>query len=257
MTGKVFYSQHGEDALLLQIFKKPGYYVELGAVDGVHYSNTYSLELNGWTGLLIEAHPDHFAKLAKNRPNSISIHAAVADREGIIPFYATPRGSLSTFDKDQRDYFIKNRSEVTADSYTEHQVRAASTTTLLDEARAPKIIDIMSIDIEGAELPALMGLDFEAYDVRVLIIEKDLARSKQDIEMQIESLLISKGYHVARRIGANDFWVKDKVLGQAINAASFDVELAKGGRVCMKAGQSSKKRGLFKRLSNSYKKRFG
>ncbi len=257
MADRVYYAQHGEDALVLSAFESPGYFVEIGALDGVFLSNTKALEEEGWRGLLIEAHPEHFAALRAARPETQALHAAVADREGELTFYATEFGSLSTFDKAQRDYFIKNRRDVTAESYTEYQVRAGRTDTLLREAGVPEVIDMMSIDIEGAELPALQGIDFEAFDIRLLIVEKDDARAKAGVESSIGALLTSKGYHVARRLGANDFWVKDAALSERLRSARVDAVLAHGGEIHMGPGENTVKRSLWKRLRDSYVKRFG
>jgi len=57
---KKVYSQNGEDGILLEIFNKIGtinkYFVEFGAWDGVHLSNTANLKLNhDWSGLLLES----------------------------------------------------------------------------------------------------------------------------------------------------------------------------------------------------------
>lgn len=257
MTDSIFYSQHGEDALLLGVFGNKGYFVELGAVDGIFLSNTLILEKHGWSGLLVEAHPELFAKLASNRPDATAIHAAVAAAAGELTFYGTSFGSLSTFDMEQRDYFIKNRTEVTKDSYTEFPVRAASTSSLLREAGAPQVIDVMSVDIEGAELTALEGLDFDAYNVRCLIVEKDFARSKQDMENTIANLLKSKGYMFARRVGPNDFWVKEPELAKNLNDFHIKATLKTGEEISIPPGVNSQKRGFFKRISDSYKKRFG
>ena len=54
----MYYSQCGEDEFLNEtIFfnKKNGKYIELGALDGIQYSNTKFFEDNlGWSGVLIE-----------------------------------------------------------------------------------------------------------------------------------------------------------------------------------------------------------
>lgn len=70
----MFYSQCGEDQFLNENFfknKMNGVYVELGALDGILYSNTKFFEdtLN-WSGVLIEPHPNKFDFLKKNRPNN-------------------------------------------------------------------------------------------------------------------------------------------------------------------------------------------
>ena len=41
----------------------PGYFIEIGGFDGVTLSNTYLLEQQGWSGLLVEPLPEHFARL--------------------------------------------------------------------------------------------------------------------------------------------------------------------------------------------------
>ena len=257
MSDTLFHSQHGEDALILQVIGTSGYFVEVGALDGVQLSNTFDLEGAGWTGLLIEAHPMLFAQMQTNRPNAQLAHAAVGETDGELTFYGVESGSLSTFDRDQRDYFIKNRSGVTLDSYTEYKVRAATLTTLLTEVGAPAVIDMMSIDIEGAELPALRGLDFGAFDIRVLIVEKDDARAKQGIETQVAELLHARGYELARRIGANDFWTRDPALRDKIRNAHLKASLQSGAVVDMAPGVNSTKRSFWRRIKDSAKKRLG
>jgi hypothetical protein len=78
-------SQNGEDRKLLTIFNGlcGGTYLEMGAFDGIRFSNTYLFHkaLN-WKGLLIEAGPYAFYNLTQNRPNELAVvHAAVC-KEG-------------------------------------------------------------------------------------------------------------------------------------------------------------------------------
>ncbi|MCP9889441.1 hypothetical protein KBY57_00010 [Cyanobium sp. Aljojuca 7D2] len=48
--------------------ERKGYFVELGANDGVSQSNTYKLQKHfGWTGLLIEPSPRRFVECVANR----------------------------------------------------------------------------------------------------------------------------------------------------------------------------------------------
>ena len=61
-----FQSQWCEDILLYNLFKKKptGFYIEIGAFDGVRLSNTYFFECIGWTGLLVEPQPIQFNKIS-------------------------------------------------------------------------------------------------------------------------------------------------------------------------------------------------
>jgi len=75
-----FYGQHGEDQYLYEMFfkdKRNGFFVELGALDGVTFSNTLFFQQNlDWGGILIEPCKSSYDKLVSNRAqqgNSIII----------------------------------------------------------------------------------------------------------------------------------------------------------------------------------------
>ena len=83
-------SQSREDILLLPTLlglvglEHAGSFVELGAFNGIDFSNTIALErCAGWRGLLIEANPINFAALAgSNRAGATYEHAGVC-AEGV------------------------------------------------------------------------------------------------------------------------------------------------------------------------------
>lgn len=61
----MFYSQAGQDVWVLQKIAK-GFFVDVGAHDGVESSNTYALELAGWRGVCVEP-SDAYNKLIEVR----------------------------------------------------------------------------------------------------------------------------------------------------------------------------------------------
>ncbi len=76
---KKSYSQIEQDLKVLKYFdyKKNGYFIEVGANDGIKLSNTYLLEKDyNWKGICIEPVPSIFNKLKKNR-KSINLNYAV------------------------------------------------------------------------------------------------------------------------------------------------------------------------------------
>jgi hypothetical protein len=108
---KRYYSQHGEDALLDLVFgdQKEGFFVEVGCIDGRHFSNTLTFEEREWNGMCVEAHAGYIDMLKKNRPSSIICHCTAGETDEDAVFYANARGRLSTMDKTseacwQRDY---------------------------------------------------------------------------------------------------------------------------------------------------------
>ena len=94
-------SQWREDRALLPILlavtgQAAGTFVELRALDGVEFSNTFALErCLGWRGVLIEADPHNFKRLLKAPRNATRVHAAVCDdATGSIPL-SVGRGAIS------------------------------------------------------------------------------------------------------------------------------------------------------------------
>ena len=60
------YAQYGEEDFLDVFFKdRIGYLCDIGAADGMRYSNSRSLLEKGWSGLLIEPNKSNFAKLVE------------------------------------------------------------------------------------------------------------------------------------------------------------------------------------------------
>ena len=58
--------------------KQNGFFVEIGASDGIKYSNTLLLEKKyNWKGICVEPIPINFQLLCKNRPKSICCDKAV------------------------------------------------------------------------------------------------------------------------------------------------------------------------------------
>ena len=86
-----YYSQYGEDYLICAFFqaKRSGVFIDVGAFDGKHLSNTYMLEQQGWTGICVEPHPEFFRRLQQNRPQSHCVNVAcVADEKlTTVDFY--------------------------------------------------------------------------------------------------------------------------------------------------------------------------
>ena len=63
-------SQIGQDLWVIDTlnFKKNGYFLDLGALDGKTHSNSLMLEKKyGWNGICIEANPEVFPMLSSNR----------------------------------------------------------------------------------------------------------------------------------------------------------------------------------------------
>ena len=147
-------SQLGQDvmALAMSDFKRGGYFVEVGAHHGEHLSNSWYLE-NGfdWNGLLVECNPRNFASLETRR--AVLVKKAAWHTTGeMLSFHATVDSALSSL-ADVQQFDLHDRTNF--DSLTVETMRLDD---ILEGNQAPKQIDYLSIDVEGAELDVLDGL---------------------------------------------------------------------------------------------------
>jgi len=74
--------------------------------------------------------------------------------------------------------------------------RTVTLTKVLEYLQAPQVIDFLSLDVEGAELAVLKGLDFNKYQMHVIIVERP--------EEAVHLLLVHAGYYFVRKISHGD-----------------------------------------------------
>ncbi len=162
-----------------------GVFIEAGANDGVRQSNTYYFErIRGWSGLLIEPVPELAAECRKNRRASV-IEAALAatDVPGatvelhVAGLMSTVVGAMG--DAAATDRHIAAALEIQKLVATRRiRVPARSLSALIDAAGFTRPIDLLSLDVEGAELMALRGLDLGRHAPRFICVE---ARQESEI----------------------------------------------------------------------------
>jgi hypothetical protein len=82
----IFYSQFGEDRWIVDNLKLPknGFFIDVGAADGITFSNTYYFEKQGWKGLCFEPNPENYLLAEKFRKNVKLM--AIAQTSGMAPF---------------------------------------------------------------------------------------------------------------------------------------------------------------------------
>jgi hypothetical protein len=185
------FSQLGQDLAVLGFYKQKegGYFIEVGASDGIELSNTYLLETKyKWKGICCEPIPKRFEKLVKNRPNSVCFNNAIYNKSGLSLTFSI----ANTFDLlSGISEHITNHIAVVNANKTDITVNTLTLTDVLDKANAPEFIEYMSLDTEGSELEILKSFDFSKYTFGLIDVEHNF---QEPIRTQIRSLLLSKGY---------------------------------------------------------------
>ncbi len=221
-----FYSQHGEDFLLLQFFasKPTGFYLDVGAFDGVHLSNSFAFEQLGWQGICVEAHPGYFPLCREARPGALCLNVACTADPGVteVEFFADKSGLFSGL-RPGRDDEVRSHYEsawgLDFEGFETIRVPARTLTEILREhGPAETPIDFISVDVEGSELEVLEGLDLEAFRPRVLLIEAN----NDSAHEAIGDYLGRFGYFEARRLDVNSFFVHRQEDRDRIRQISID-----------------------------------
>ena len=170
------YSQAGQDEWVLRSvfnWKTGGYFLDIGAAEGVELSNTYALEKYfAWNGICVEADPQSFAKLRKNR-RCATIQACLAGTEGKVAFATRPT-------------FYGGIIEPSVEGSDVIEVEAITISRLLVEQSAPNTIDYLTIDVEGAEDDILSSFPFQSHRFLCATIERPGPK--------LRSILAENGY---------------------------------------------------------------
>ena len=183
-------SQISQDIFVLDILnlKKNGYFVEIGAASGVHFSNTYLLEkLFNWEGILSEPAKVWKKSLKENRTSILDFRPVYKNSGEILEFIETDEPMYSTIsnykNSDKHSLVRKNITNI-------YKLETVSLNDLLKEYNSPKIIDYISIDTEGSELEILKNFDFSSYTFNCITVEHNNTVNKDSID----KLLTDKGY---------------------------------------------------------------
>lgn len=163
-----------------------GFFIEAGANDGYAQSNTYYFEkIRGWSGLLIEPVPALAAECRRNRRGPVIEAALVAGaRPGemvelhFAGLMSTMSGTLGDAAATARHVAQGLEVQGLAGSYR-LQVPARSLSAIIDDLGINQPIDLLSLDVEGAEAAALRGLDFSRHAPRFICVE---ARDRPEID---------------------------------------------------------------------------
>jgi FkbM family methyltransferase len=197
------YSQIGQDLFVLDFFKnlRDGYFIEIGASDGICLSNTLLLEKNyNWKGICIEASVENFRQLKNNRTCQCVNKAVYSNSNQEMYFIHKVDGLLSGL-KDH--YNFERWKHVGIEKI--YTVETETLTDILDRHASPKYIHYMSIDTEGSEVEVLNGIDFSKYTFGILNIEHNHNESRRKQQREI---LEGNGYKFLKQNDFDDYYIK-------------------------------------------------
>ena len=168
---RVSYSQCGEDLLIQYLFNSLGIdkiaYLDIGAHHPSYLSNTYYFYLKGHRGVCIEPDASLAPAFGKQRAGDRLLNIGIAPEEGIADFYVMSRPTLNTFSRTEAERFASYGNQ-RIERVVAVPIRNINTVIAEEFGRAP---NLLSLDVEGLDLPILRSLDFEKFAPDVVCVE--------------------------------------------------------------------------------------
>jgi FkbM family methyltransferase len=188
------FSGEEESAVTHKYFKDaaPGFFIEVGASDPVVHSQTYALEQQGWTGVLVEPLPDKARQLRLRRKAQVFQVACSGPEDDGKPLDFYVAGMYSSLRAQSVTAGVTPVDQIT--------VQGMTLDSILSQVRAPASIDFVSIDVEGHEIDVLDGFDLARWLPKILVVE-DLLMTPR-----LNRYLTARGYKWFRRTGLNGWY---------------------------------------------------
>jgi FkbM family methyltransferase len=211
------YAQHGEDLVLLNILQTylgvPQIaYLDIGAHEPILYNNTFLFYERGHRGVLVEPNPDLWGMLSQTRPGDVLVQGGIGveGKDTEADFYVVTSSRLNTFSKEEAEKYAPR---------TEGKIKIEKVLRLplLDVNRLMEKHwngppHVVSLDVEGFELPILKSIDWKRYRPPVLCIET-LGFGMRRVNAQILELMAAQGYEVRGGSFVNTIFVDRRFIG--------------------------------------------
>ncbi len=167
-------SQNNEAKIVSDYFKGfKGTVLDIGANDGMTFSNSYDLIKSGWSGVLFEPGQvfDQLDKLYDGNPKVDCYQLAITEKQEQLTFYqsgahvknGTDTGLVSTLDYDETIRWRNSGVE-----FTETKIQSVPFSWVL---KWHKQFDFITIDAEGNDWNILKQIDLNLVGCRCLCIE--------------------------------------------------------------------------------------
>lgn len=207
-----YYGQYHQDRFVADLLwhKRDGFFVDIGANDGVSFSNTLYFEKTlGWSGIAFEPHPMVFKKLSAAR-SCATINAGVGPENATLKFSCVDAGAAmlsgftSTFDRSHRRRVQRELRKFGAELY-EIDVPTVRLADVLQQHNRNEI-DYLSLDTEGGELQILNSIDFENILVGCLSIENNT------LGLEVYNFMSDHDFQLAAIAGCDEIYVNRKTF---------------------------------------------
>lgn len=194
------FSQHGEDLLIERLFgqQRYGLYVDIGASHPFRISNTYQLYRHGWSGITVEPIPVLGRLHRRWRPRDTLLPIAIGPEAATLTFFEMMPSVLSTLDPETAKRYVDEGKAQVLKTYS---INVLTPMQLFREHVGNRVIDFLSMDIEGLDARTVHAIDFSVVRPRLLCIELNDAAEAEALARHLQD----REYSVVERLGCNLF----------------------------------------------------
>jgi FkbM family methyltransferase len=203
VQGGPYYSQFGEDRILSGIFHgvTRGTCAEVGAHNGVEFSNTYYFEQREWRCILVEPNPT-LCDIIRLRRKSVLFECAASDRAGeAILHLAEDADVFSTLENNDCHF---DRIHRAGGNIKDIRVKTKTLDSVLEESCVTEL-KFLSIDVEGHEFSVLRGTSLERWNPRVVLVEDNMGFADSLVPRHMKRY----GYRRFLRTGCNHWYAHE------------------------------------------------
>jgi FkbM family methyltransferase len=209
----VYFGQFAEDVIIwrtMQIrrrLSKPGFYVDVGAHHPTKGSNTYLLHKHyGWRGINIDPNEELIKQFSESRPHDINLCCAISSKAGTVGYHRFNHPGINTIMPEQADFQTRRPPFKLQDVV---QVEVMPLSNVLSKHLPPGVeIDLLDVDVEGADLDVLQSNDWAAYRPFLICVEDSKMRLDNVEKSDIYRLLTSQRYLLSHYSVLTAFYIR-------------------------------------------------
>jgi len=205
-------AQQGEDLLIDRLLSRllkinlneTHIYVDIGAFHAIDHSVTYLLYKRGWRGIAFDPSTDTKKSFKFWRPRDEFVCAAVGETDNTTVSFFVPKN-------------VNNRSLSNTkypSSLAEFREVKVHQVNLNEELKRRNFnkIDVLNIDVEGAELEILRSFNFDYFKPKIIALEIHGGDIQKNLETEEAKLILSKGYRCSACAVITYFFVREDAI---------------------------------------------
>lgn len=204
----VSYSLEGEDLIAASLLRNVdiGRFIDIGCAHPIEISNTYFFYQKGWRGISVDGRWDLAEAWKLERPEDVFFPCVLDEMDGNKKFWSFPDPTLNTCDEETATRYCARfkASEWRVEPRVTRSARSIWMEIYGHDSPPP---DLVSIDVEGYELPIIRGLVTSNWKPALMVVETKLFSFDNPLAHPVVSFMCREhGYKIIAKTPLDTFF---------------------------------------------------